>query len=72
MTMTEEHCISPSSLRSGSEEEEVGCATRQVRRGKVGLLWREMAIYVAENGVGRFDIFIARKAKVTFSAKQND
>lgn len=72
MKMTEERSIPPSSLCSGSEEEEVGCATRQVRRGKVGLLWREMAIYVAGNEVGRFDIFIALKAKVTFSAKQND
>lgn len=72
MKTTEEHSISPSSLHSGREEKEVGCATRQVRRGKVGLLWREMAIYVAGNGVGRFDIFIALKAKVTFSTKQND
>lgn len=31
-----------------------------------------MAIYVAENGVGRFDIFIALKAIVTFSTKLND
>lgn len=40
--------------------------------GKVGLLWREMAIYVAENGVGLSDIFIALQARVTFSRKQND
>lgn len=62
----------PASLRSGSVQKEVGCATRQVRCEKVGLLWREMAIYVAENGVGRFDIFIALKARVTFSTKLND
>lgn len=41
---------------------EVRCGTWQVRPGKVGLLWREMAIYVAENGVGLSDIFIALQA----------
>lgn len=51
---------------------EMWCATWQVRPRKVGLLWREMAIYVAENGVGLFDIFIALQARVTFSRKQND
>lgn len=58
--------------RSSGVREEVGCATRRVRCEKVGLLWREMAIYVAGNGVGRFDIFIALKASVTFSSKLND
>ena len=65
----------PPPLCSGSVEKEVGkCDVQRGRSdpGKVGLLWREMAIYVAENGVGLSDISIALQARVTFSGKQND
>lgn len=65
----------PPPLCSGSVEKEVGkCDVQRGRSdlGKVGLLWREMAIYVAENGVGLSDISIALQARVTFSGKHND
>lgn len=39
---------------------------------KVGLLWREIAIYVAENGVGLSDIFIPLQARLTFRRKWRD
>lgn len=61
-----------SGIGEGGGKWDVERGTWQVRPGKVGLLWREMAIYVAENGVGLSDIFIALQAWVTFSAKQND
>lgn len=34
--------------------------------GKVGLLWREMAIYVAENGVWRWGGGVGEGARVFF------
>lgn len=37
-----------------AKEWEVWCATWQVRPGKVGLLWREMAIYIARKWSGPF------------------
>lgn len=41
--------------------------------GKVGLLWREKAIYVAENGVCVWGWGVAaRQAGATFSGKLGD
>lgn len=55
---------------SGSGEDGVGSVMCNAAHQKVGLLWREMAICVAGNGVGLSDIFTALQARVTFSRRK--